>query len=113
MNARATRATSKRAAWALSAAFAFALAGCDKTPCDEALDRLVEADDACATNVAITDWGSGYDCSDEDAQALTRQADCVEAASCDALSGADPAAHRALSECVAGLTDPAGAGGGP
>lgn len=107
---------SARSMWTTLAAFALAglvLVGCEKTPCDEALDRLVEADDACATNVAITDWGSGYDCSDEDAQALTRQADCVEAASCNALSGADPAAHRALSECVAGITDPAGASGAP
>lgn len=108
MNARSTWTT-----LAVLALGALALAGCDKTPCDEALDRLSEADASCPTNIQITDWGSGYDCSDEDAQALTRQADCVEAASCNALSGADPAAHRALSECIAGITDPGGAGGGP
>jgi hypothetical protein len=86
--------------------FVVAAAGCEPTPCDEALERIHEAKFTCA-NVPDTQR-EDYNmlCSEEDALALERQADCVEAAPCSAYDGSDPAAHRALSECIAGLTDP-------
>lgn len=78
--------------------------GCS-TRCSEAIDRMVDAASDCQLNSPIEDIGGGtLECSDDDAAELERQADCVEAADCSALNGADTAGHKALSECVAGLS---------
>ena len=82
-----------------------AVIGCDPTPCDEALERIHDAETNCPLVPDTERADVSMVCSEEDAIALELQADCVEAATCAALDGSNTAAHRALSECIAGLTE--------
>jgi hypothetical protein len=84
----------------------FALASGCSTPCEEALDRIESAVVACELAAQLPPFEPNVDCADDDASALARQAGCVEAAECPAIDGSDPAGHRALSECVAGVGEP-------
>ena len=86
--------------------FVCAATGCDPTPCDDALERIQDAETNCPLVPDPERADASMLCSEDDALVLERQADCVEAASCAALDGSDTAAHRALSECIAGLTEP-------
>lgn len=81
--------------------------GCSDTPCDIALDRMFEVIvDECELSPGLQEASGSFDCTDADATELERQADCIDASDCYAISGVDPAGHRALSECIAGLAEP-------
>jgi hypothetical protein len=82
-----------------------AAAGCD-SPCDDAYSRIDAAVAACPSAAPVAPLDPYVECADEDVAPLERQADCLEAAECAAIDGSDPAGHRALSECVAGLSEP-------
>ncbi len=81
--------------------------GCSDTPCDIAIDRMTEVIvDECELSPGLQEPTGSLDCTDADAAELERQADCVEASDCYAISGSDPDGHRELSECIAGNGDP-------
>ena len=90
--------------WLKLSVVALLLSGCDPTRCDVAVDEINSMGDECL--VATSLQNASLDCTDADAEELERQSACMSEASCSAIDGSDPAAHRALSECVAGLSEP-------
>ena len=91
--------------WLKLSVVALLLSGCEPSRCDVAVDEINAMGDDCLVVTGLQD--ASLDCTDADAEELERHSACMEEASCSAIDGSDPAAHRALSECVAGLTDPA------
>jgi hypothetical protein len=82
-------------------ALAMAVAGCEATECDIAVDAIVEKATECELPYAdLIDEGRDNTCDDAEVAELERQAECTEAASCDALNGSDTAGNREFSECI-------------
>lgn len=82
-------------------ALAVAVAGCEATECDIAVDAIVDKATECELPYAdLIDENRDNTCDDAELAELERQAECTTAASCDALNGSDTAANRELNECV-------------
>lgn len=83
-----------------------ALTGCSTDECEAAVDvindKAVECGLVSDDQIESANDGSSRECTEENANVLTRQADCTQAATCDALSGRDVAGNADYSACVAG-----------
>lgn len=69
--------------------------------CDRADDRIIKHYEDCKISVAAESGSGNAVCSDAGAVYLECRADCVEAASCEALNGTDFEAAADFGKCNA------------
>lgn len=73
-------------------------AGCGDNDCQQAAERIKAKSDMCG--ITYDEGTYGADCTDARAKKSQHDANCFEAASCEALKGTDPQGTAAFAACI-------------